>query len=366
MRMFLILPLLFLLIRCDSVEPTIYQRDLEFDVLVYEDKSGIVVINASSATAAEFYFDMNEIDVEPVRQAKGDYEHTYKGTGTYNIEVRAYLPDGNYYKKEKSIFVDAGEIINVGQGYGTPLSYDGMKLAWQDEFNAKELNMDDWSYDNGTGCPNLCGWGNNELEYYRPENSWLEDGTFVIEAKEESFQGSNYTSTKIVSRNKKTFTYGRVDIRAKLPKGKGIWPALWMLGQNHAQVGWPKCGEIDIMEMVGGNNRENTSHGNAYWDNDGAIKNTPNSYILPDANARFYNEFHVFSIIWDEKEIRYFVDDNQFHSIDITTPDKDEFHKPFYFIMNVAIGGNWPGDPDEETEFPTKMYVDYIRVFQEE
>jgi len=252
MRMFLILSLLLFLVRCDSGESPVDPANplnLSVETLIYEDKSGIVFIKAAAEKATEFYFDMGDSDAEPILQTSGDYEHTYKATGSYNIEIRAYGSNGRYLKKEKNIVVDAGEIIDIGKGYSTPLNYEGMKLVWNDEFNSTELNRSDWSYENGTGCPNICGWGNNELQYYRPENSWLEDGTFVIEAKKEDFQGNRFTSTKIITRDKQAFQYGRIDIRAKLPKGQGIWPAFWLLGQNHAQVGWPKCGEIDIMEM---------------------------------------------------------------------------------------------------------------------
>ena len=367
MRMFLMLSLLFFLVRCDSgdnnpVDPN-NPINLTVETIVYEDKSGIVFIKATAEKATEFYFDMGVAGSEPILQTSGDYEHTYKVTGSYNIEVRAYGSNGRYLKKQKNIVVTTGEIIDIEDGYSTPLNYQGMKLTWNDEFSGTELNLQDWSYDNGNGCPNLCGWGNNELEYYRSENSWLENGSFVMEAKEEDYQGNRFTSTKVVTRDKQAFQYGRFDIRAKLPKGQGIWPAFWLLGSNQPQVGWPKCGEIDIMEMIGGKGRERSIHGNAFWDRNGVV-DFPASYTLPEGN--FYDAFHVFSIIWDEEKIRYFVDDNEFHSNDITTPDKTEFHQPFYFIMNIAVGGNWPGSPDETTEFPTKMYVDYVRVFQKE
>ena len=337
--------------------------DLELDVLVYDNRSGIAVVNASASNAIEFQIDMGENGQDVITQASGSYEHQYKQSGDYVVSVRAYGESGRYIRKEKRIRVEAGGVVNIGQGYSTPLSYDGMDLVWNDEFNGTSLNLNDWSYENGTGCPNLCGWGNNELEYYRPENSWVRDGALVIEARKENYQGSEYTSTKIITRDKKNFQYGRVDIRAQLPKGQGIWPAFWMLGENFKTVGWPKCGEIDIMEMIGGNNRERTSHGNAFWDNNG-VADFVGSYTLPNPTARLYDEFHVYSIIWDENQIQWFVDDNLFHTNNISTPDKTEFHKPFYFIMNVAVGGNWPGNPNQTTEFPTQMSVDYIRVFQ--
>jgi len=357
--------LLLLFSNCNSDSGNINADKLAnfaVDIIVYENNSGIVVINANADNATEFQFDMGESGIAPIIQSNGDYEHQYAVSGSYLVKVRVYNAEGRYRLKEKRIAVVSGGIVDVDDGYSTPLSYDGMKLVWNDEFNDDKLNTDNWSYDNGTGCPNLCGWGNNELQYYRPENSWMSNGALVIEARKEEHQGSKYTSTKIVTRDKQAFQYGRIDIRAKLPKGQGLWPALWMLGQNHAVVGWPKCGEIDIMEMVGGNNRERTTHGNAFWDNNG-VTDFAGGYTLP--SGRFYDEFHVFTLIWDKEQLRYYVDDNLFHSNDITTPDKTEFHKPFYLIFNVAIGGNWPGSPNDSTEFPTQMQVDYIRVFQE-
>ena len=131
-------------------------------------------------------------------------------------------------------------------------TYPGYNLAWSDEFNGAALNQADWNYEVGDGCPNVCGWGNNELEWYTAgDNLYMQDGKMIIEARAESKGGKNYTSTRITTQNKKTFTFGRIDIRAKVPKGKGVWPALWMLGSNITTVSWPKCGEMDIMELLG-------------------------------------------------------------------------------------------------------------------
>lgn len=349
---------------CDENVPinTDDPTNLELSVLVYDDYSGIVVIQATADNATEYHFYTGDDTPQPIIQSSGYYEHNYLVSGSYTIEVRAFGKSGRYLKATKRISVSAQDPVNVGEGYTTPLQYDGMTLVWNDEFDGDALNSADWSYDNGNGCPNLCGWGNNELEYYIPDNSKVEGGLFTIEAREEVYSTNNYTSTKIVTRNKQIFQYGRVDIRAQLPKGQGLWPALWMLGDNQPQVGWPACGEIDIMEMVGGNGRENTVGGNAYWDNNG-ITDNPRLYTLSDGT--FYDKFHVFSIIWDENQIRWFVDDIEYHSMSITPADRSEFHRPFYFIFNVAVGGNWPGSPDETTIFPTQMHVDYIRVFQE-
>ncbi len=337
--------------------------DLTVDVIVYDDGSGTVVFNANAEKVSYYQLDVGVNGVEPITNETGYFEYTYKDFGTYRIEVRAVGVTGRYLKKEQSITVVSNEPVPVGLGYSTPLQYEGMNLVWNDEFNGNQLNGTYWSNDLGTGCPNLCGWGNNELQTYRAQNTWVEDGVLKLEARNESFDNRNYTSGKVVTRNKLTAHFGRIDIRAVLPQGQGIWPALWMLGQNHGAIGWPKCGEIDIMEMVGGQGRENTVSANAFWYDNGTVDN-PKRYTL--AEGTFADEFHVFSIIWDEDQIRYFVDDIEYHSISINVATRSEFQLPFYLIFNVAVGGNWPGSPDETTSFPTQMQVDYIRVFEME
>jgi len=258
---------------------------------------------------------------------------------------------------------DLGEIGD--EGYRSPDNYDGYNLVWQDEFNDGQLSSD-WIYELGDGCPNLCGWGNNELQTYtdRPENLYFQEGKLVIEARQESFNGSAYTSSRIITKGQQSFQYGRIDLRAKLPYGQGIWPALWMLGDNIDQVGWPACGEIDIMELVG--HEPDVVHGTIHWatEPDGQRAQFGGSYSL-DAGI-FYDAFHVFSIIWTEDEIRWLVDDQPYHSTNIESSDLDEFRNSFFFIFNIAVGGDWPGSPDGTTIFPQRMAVDYVRVFQAE
>lgn len=244
-------------------------------------------------------------------------------------------------------------------GFESSESYDGMHLVWQDEFAAPEINSSNWTFETGTGNG---GWGNNELQYYREENTSIVEGNLVIEARRENFSGSQYTSSRIVTLNKQSFSFGRIDIRAVLPKSQGLWPALWMLGSNYTSVGWPQCGEIDIMEMIGGQGRENTVHGTVHWDNAGSHAEYGGAKTL--GSGTFADEFHVFSIIWNENEIKWLVDDAQFHIIDITPAELNEFQNEFFFIFNVAVGGNWPGSPDGSSVFPQWMVVDYIRVFQ--
>ncbi|WP_258104084.1 glycoside hydrolase family 16 protein [Marinoscillum sp. MHG1-6] len=347
----------------DNVEMT-DPSDLVVDVEVSTDGSGLVSLEASAINAEGFQFDMGDAS-EVIFNTSGQViDYKYETTGIYAVEVRAIGKTGRYVKKEMSLSVQVGDSgpVTLEDGYATPISYDGMSLVWSDEFNGSSLNTDDWTHEIGNGCPGLCGWGNNELEYYRSENTWIEDGALVIEARKENFQSNNYTSSRIITKGKKSFQYGRVDIRALLPKGQGIWPALWMLGDNIDAVGWPACGEIDVMELIGGTpNGDNTSYGTVHWDSGGHAEHG-GSYTL--SSGIFNNEYHVFSIIWDSSAIKWYVDDEQYQTIDITPATLSEFHEKFFFIFNVAVGGTWPGNPDGSTVFPQQMKVDYIRVFQ--
>ena len=242
------------------------------------------------------------------------------------------------------------------------MQYEGYSLVWNDEFNDTGINSNHWVFETGDGCPNLCGWGNNELEYYRTQNAWVGEEVLTLEARKENFGGRNYTSARLKTQGKKSFKYGRIDIRALLPKGQGIWPALWMLGNDISNIGWPKCGEIDIMEMVGGQGKDNQVHGTLHWDNGSGHASYGQSYTLP--SGIFAGAYRVFTLIWTETSMKWYVDDQIFNTVDITDPSMSEFHQPFFFILNVAVGGNWPGSPDATTVFPQQMKVDYIRVFQ--
>jgi beta-glucanase (GH16 family) len=244
------------------------------------------------------------------------------------------------------------------EGYTTPDSYAGYTLVWQDEFNGTTIDPTNWVHEEGAS-----GWGNNELQYYtnRPDNSFIDNGKLVIEAKKETFNSAPYTSARMKTQGLREFKYGRIDIRAKLPSGKGIWPALWMLGDDIGTVSWPRCGEIDIMEIIG--SEPATLHGTAHWDNNGSYASYGKSTTL--AEGIFADEYHVFTIIWDEQFIKWMLDDVQFNVIDITPAGLSEFQKEFFLLFNIAVGGNWPGSPDGTTVFPQQMRVDYVRVFQE-
>lgn len=227
---------------------------------------------------------------------------------------------------------------------------------WSDEFDGTSLDLNNWEPEIGTGSN---GWGNNELQYYTgsPNNVHVDSGYLHITALNQSFQGSNYTSARIKSEGLFDFQYGRVEARIKVPVDQGIWPAFWMLGSDFSTAGWPFCGEIDIMEHV---NNELKIHGTIHYDQWGHTYS--GDFTWADASI-----WHVYELEWDTEEIRWYLDGVQYHQepIGASTSSREEFHTPFFFILNVAVGGNWPGPPDGTTEYPATMMVDYVRVFQE-
>jgi beta-glucanase (GH16 family) len=259
---------------------------------------------------------------------------------------------------------DDSRVDFTNAGYDAPTSYPGYTLAWADEFNGTTLGLSDWSFENGDGCPAICGWGNNELEYYtsRPENLFFQDGKMIIEAKKENYSGKSYTSSKILTRGKKVFKYARIDIRAKLPKGKGIWPAFWLMPQNNVFGGWPRSGEIDLMEMIG--HEANRSYGTLHFGPGPGSTQLGGNYTLP--SGIFNDEFHVFSLEWKQNQIKWFIDGNLFstHTSAEFGTNNYPFNEDFFLIINMAVGGNWPGSPDATTYFPQWLIVDYIRVYQ--
>lgn len=286
------------------------------------------------------------------------------------FQVKLYNPMNTYIEKDISTITveddddnTSGLVIPSG-GYQSPTSYDGYTLKWADEFDGESLNLADWTFEIGDGCPNNCGWGNNELQYYREDNTSIVDGKLVITAKEQKFGDRDYTSSRIVTKGKQQFKFGRIDIRAALPKGQGIWPALWMLGSNIDAVGWPACGEIDIMELTGDlpNRILGTIHYGANLSQHQF--NSGTKYL--DGQETFQDEFHVFSINWENNLIEFLLDGEVYYTITPATLNGAPypFNKNQFFIFNVAVGGNFPGSPDSSTPFPQHMIVDYIRVFQ--
>lgn len=234
----------------------------------------------------------------------------------------------------------------------------GWTLVWQDEFDGEAIDRDKWTFDIGGG-----GWGNNEWQFYtdRPENIRLEDGLLVIEAHAEKFMGRNYTSARLKTQDISTWTYGRFEARMKLPYGNGIWPAFWLLGADINQKGWPASGEIDILEHIGRQPTHvyATVHGPGYSGGNGVGGFT----TFPSGSLS--DEFHVFTLEWDPQEMRWYVDGQQYFSLTpADLPGAWVFDHPFFIILNLAVGGNWPGYPDESTVFPQTLQVDYVRVYQ--
>jgi len=242
------------------------------------------------------------------------------------------------------------------------------KLVWFDEFNSNDKLPDSskWSYDNGNGCPEICGWGNNELQYYtanRAENARVENGLLIIEARKESFKDAKYTSARMVTKNKGDWKYGKIEIKAKLPNGLGMWPAIWMLPTKWEYGAWPRSGEIDIMENVG--YLPDSLFGTVHTDAFNGMKGTQKSKSI------FVNDlatnFHVYGVVWDEERIDFLLDGKLYHSFfnNHSGIAAWPFNKEFYLILNIAIGGNWGGKMGiNESIFPQQMQIDYVRVYQ--
>lgn len=315
----------------------------------FVEKSGTVTIATGEREA---FIEIN-IVTDTIKEADEEFKVVLSNPVNATLSTAEGL--GTIRNDDTYIFVSE-------EGYETPDNYTGYDLVWRDEFNGSgALNSSDWTHEIGNS-----GWGNNESQYYTEgtHNAFQSGGRLVIEAREENFSGAPYTSARVITKDKRTFTHGRVDIRAILPEGQGIWPALWMLGNNISTIGWPACGEVDIMELVG--HEPSTVHGTAHWGVQGQGSSTfkGNPYNLI-SDEKFSEKFHVFSIIWEPGEITWYVDDNQYFRL--TNADVNgayPFDMEFFFIFNIAVGGNWPGYPDATTQFPQRMYVDYIRVFQ--
>ena len=334
--------------------------DLNVEVVASEETYGLVSIIANATNAIRYELRSGNTPVES--NESGEFERIYTLPGVYLLEIRAYGQSGRYLKVNRTVSIGEQEEVALSKGFMSPLEYEGYNLTWSDEFNGAALDLSVWTFEIGNGCPDLCGWGNNELQYYTMENVSLGDSTLTITASNELLNGFNYTSSRLKTQNKKTFKYGRIDVRALLPQGQGIWPAIWMLGNNIETVGWPSCGEIDIMELIGGQGRDNEVHGTLHWNNNGR-QFKGKGYKLD--SGIFANSYHVFSIIWDETSIKWLVDDYEFNEINITPDHMSEFHEEFFLLLNIAVGGNWPGNPDVTTVFDQIMKIDYIRVFKE-
>ncbi len=242
-------------------------------------------------------------------------------------------------------------------------SAQNYQLVWSDEFNGSQVSTSTWDIRNDGNVQN------NELEYYtsRPSNLTVSNGTLVITALREEYGGRHYTSARLST--KLSWQYGRIEARMKLPYGQGLWPAFWMLGANINSIGWPACGEIDIMEMIGGASRSNPPGGDGYlfgtahWANNGSHAQYGLNYRL--TSGGFSDNYHLFSVTWTPSKITWYVDGIQYCSLDTNPAGLSAFRAPFFILLNLAVGGSWPGSPDAFTVFPQTLEVDYVRVYQD-
>jgi beta-glucanase (GH16 family) len=324
----------------------------------------------------------NILDLEIVKgglviQATGAYGTVFRidnviwkcGTTCEGVDVPFVPVDWESTHEDKAV------------GYDAPTSYDGYTQVWADEFAGNAVDFQKWGYDLGNG---YGGWGNGELQHYRAENASVDNGMLIIKAEKHQPAldgGIRFTSAKLKTDGKFQFKYGRVDVRAVVAEGQGLWSAAWMLGANHSQIGWPYSGEIDIVDTIGGVRDGIPQDGmivhNMYWNATGPNPNEPYSpaainlngsaeYRINDSNEgeTFSNKFHVFSLIWDEDKIQFQVDGVDTVNIGLTNTLADTYRNPFYLILNVAVGGAWPQSPGDNINFPEGMLVDYVRVYQ--
>jgi beta-glucanase (GH16 family) len=285
-------------------------------------------------------------------------------------------------------------IYSFGEQPAAEQKVDGWKLTWSDEFEGKEIDRTKWDFELGNGFFNyndnvwISGWGNGELQYYtrEPENAFVKDGMLHIRAVKESYSGCGYTSARLKTRKRDgsplfNQKYGKFEFRAKLPIGKGIWPALWMLPQDEKYGSWPSSGEIDVMEARGQEPTKvlGTLHFGSRWPEKAHIGQ---DYVL--ARNGTIADFHIYSLEWEPGEIRWYVDGQLYSTQSFwwsssksdgtkgAKPTKEDdlnswpapFDQPFYINMNVAVGGEFLGNPDKTTVFPVEMLVDYVRVYE--
>ena len=318
----------------DNADTDVAPTNLTLTANVSTDSSGTVSFVASATNAIAYSFDYGNSTTEV--SATGVVNTHYSTSGVYTVTVVAQSKTGK--KTSKSLTIT----VKVVQG-----------MIWSDEFDGTQLSSSKWGYDLGANN----GWGNNEKEYYtdRTDNSFVSDGTLKIILKKESYQGSSYTSARLLTKGKFSFKYGTIKVRAKLPAGGGTWPAIWMLGDNISSVNWPACGEIDIMEHLG--NQLNKIYGTLHYTGHSGGSAEGGTTMITNATT----DFHIYSLEWSPATIKFFVDDALYysHGNSGTLP----FNQTFFLILNVAMGGNFGGAIDPNFTSGT-MEIDYVRVYQ--
>jgi beta-glucanase (GH16 family) len=339
-KLTIFLPALFLFwascSKKDSAPAPVPPSNLTISTVISTDSSGNVTFTATADHAVSYDFDFGN----NIKQlgTTGSLVYKYPFSGSFTVTVTAFGSDGQSVYKTTSVTVAVA-----------------LKLFWSDEFD-KDGSPDStsWGFDIGTGSG---GWGNNELEYYtnRQANAIVSNGMLKIFAQKESYNGSSYTSARMLSYNKFSFQYGKIDVRAKLPASTGTWPAIWMLGNNLSSVGWPACGEIDIMEQSG--SQKSTIYGTMHYPTEMGQYGDGSTTTIADASTAF----HVYTALWTPTSIRLSVDGTDYYTLANYTGLP--FNQPFFIILNVAMGGNFGGavDPTFTTD---SMVVDYVRIYK--
>jgi beta-glucanase (GH16 family) len=329
----------FLLLACskktDSNE-VVVPSNLTLSAVVSTDNSGNVSFTATAVNAVSYEYDFGNGVFQNSTDGRANYR--YPSSGNYTVKVTAKSRTGQTLSRNTDIVVTVART-----------------LLWSDEFNTPGApDPAKWIYDLGTGSN---GWGNNELQHYtnRPENATVSNGTLKITARREAFSGSSFTSARLLTKSKFTVKYGRIEARIKLPAGAGTWPAFWMLGANIDAVGWPACGEIDIMEHKG------TDEGRVYGTLHYPGRSGGNANGLTKMVPNVTTEFHVYAVEWSATAIRISVDGVEFFNFanNNTVP----FNHEFFILLNVAMGGGF-GGPVDPAFSSAAMEVDYVRVYQ--
>ncbi|PWE00149.1 family 16 glycosylhydrolase [Marinilabilia rubra] len=340
----------------DGNSPESYNVDFSIEV-DSENPNNIILTNLSSGDYLYVEWDFGN-GQSTGKITDKDLEQTvyYPQKGEYEVSLTVWGPlnstaDTKTLTKTLTIEEDDPDYVNP----------EG--LIWSDEFNSSSVNPANWTFEVGTGD---WGWGNDELQYYtNGDNVEIADGKLIITAEKvnDNKERGSYTSTRMVTMNKHEFTYGRIEIRAKLPSGTGVWPAIWMLGSNLSQVGWPACGEIDIMEYVG--YQPDIVHSTVHTSAGSGGNGSGSSMSLTTAEEAF----HIYGLLWTEESLTFYVDspDNIVHTYAPASKNDDNwpFNKPHFFILNVAVGGTWGGAQGiDNSIFPQSMEVDYVRVYE--
>ncbi len=332
--------LIVLLFACGKTNSTSNEvlppLNLTVNAIVATDNSGNVSFTASATNATTYEYDFGNGVFQIV--PSGIVTYKYTNSGTYTVNVIAKNSIGQTISKSIQITLSASTA-----------------LVWSDEFDVPGApNTSKWGYDIGTGSG---GWGNNELQYYtnRSQNAVVSGGTLKINLLKETFSGSNYTSARLLTKDKFSFKYGKIEVRAKLPAGLGTWPAIWMLGSNITSAGWPACGEIDIMEHRG--SEINKIWGTLHYPGRSGANPVGGNVMINNATT----EFHKYAVEWNTSSIKFYVDDSLYFTFANST--SVPFNHNFFILLNVAMGGNFGGSVDPNFSSAT-MEVDYVRVYQ--